>query len=160
MRRIRQVARPGVFAIEWILGSSKPMSTFFNKLNDDWNAEPNAPEPSVRIEASDLVLEFTANSFVFPRFREDQRIRLRFENCRRYRLGPTNDEGWYRGQCRFSSLAPRWGEFYEVTGDLKLGQVRDGWHSLMTSASPCRHFLFYLRDETFECEADDWQLEA
>jgi hypothetical protein len=29
-------------------------------------------------------------------------------------LGRTNDEGWYLGQCRFSKVAPTWGEFYHV----------------------------------------------
>lgn len=29
----------------------------------------------------------------------------------------------------------------------------------MAVGQTSRHFLFYLRDETFECEADDWILE-
>jgi hypothetical protein len=44
-----------------------------------------------------------------------------------YRLGGTNDEGWYVGQCRFSKVAPAWGEFYEVDGDLKLESSSDDW---------------------------------
>ena len=71
----------------------------------------------------------------------------------------SNDEGWYRGQCRFSGIAPAWGEFYEVTGDLKLTAI-DDWRVVDHDQPAGRHFLFYLRDETFECEADGWRLET
>ena len=135
------------------------MGTQFRQLNDGWNAEPNAPSPAVQVEGGDVVLTFLANPFRYPRFAEEQRLRLRFTGGRKYRLGPTNDEGWYRGQCRFSREAPRWGEFFEVSGDLKLEQVPNGWHIVGEDRPPGRHFLFYLRDHTFECEADDWVLE-
>jgi hypothetical protein len=81
---------------------------------------------------------------------------LRFLSCERYRLGPTNDEGWYRGQCRFSKVAPRWGEFYEVSGDLRLQECPDGWVTVGPAHRTLRHFLFYFRDETFECDAAEW----
>jgi hypothetical protein len=134
----------------------RPMATQFRQLNDGWNAEPNAPDPAVEIEQGDVVLTFLVNPYQFPRFAEEQRLRLRFKNVRKYRLGSTNDEGWYRGQCRFSREAPAWGEFYEVSGDLKLDRCPKDWHVIDATRSPGRHFLFYLRDETFECEADDW----
>ncbi len=62
------------------------------------------------------------------------------------------------GQCRFSREAPAWGEFYEVLGDRKLEQCPSDWQRVGESREPGRHFLFYLRDGTFECEADDWTL--
>ena len=43
-------------------------------------------------------------------------LELRFESCWRYRLGGTNEEGWWPRQCRFSLLAPGWG-FCEVAGE-------------------------------------------
>lgn len=55
---------------------------------------------------------------------------IRFKNCARYRFGPENDEGWYLGQCRFSGIAPDWGEFYKVNGDLKLGECPSDNNSL------------------------------
>ena len=133
------------------------MGTDFTKLNVDWNAEPNAPYPVVSVDGKTVTLEFYANPWQFPRFADGQRLRLVFANARRYRLGSTNDEGWYMGQCRFSKVAPGWGEFYEVTGDVKAADV-DDWSIIDLGQTPGRHFLFYLRDETFECEADDWQL--
>jgi hypothetical protein len=33
---------------------------------------------------------------------------LTFTGARQWRLGPTNDEGWYRGQCRYVGIAPKW----------------------------------------------------
>ena len=135
------------------------MTTRFRQLNEGWNADPNDPEATVHVDGRDVVLTFRPNPLQFPRFAKDQRIRLRLTNSRRYRLGSTNDEGWYRGQCRFSGEAPAWGEFYEVSGDLKLEQGPRDWHVVEAVRPPGRHFLFYLRDETFECEADGWTLE-
>jgi hypothetical protein len=131
------------------------MSTRFIKLNDDWNAEPNAPAPAIAPSGNDVVLEFRLNPFQFTQFSEGDRGRLVFRDCWRYRLGVTNDEGWYLGQCRFSKAAPAWGEFYEILGDLKLESSPDDWVVLGAEPhAPARHFLFYLRDQTFECDAE------
>jgi O-acetyl-ADP-ribose deacetylase (regulator of RNase III) len=136
------------------------MTTRFRQLNEGWNAEPNAPEPIVEVDGDEVVLSFLANAFQFKSYIEGQRLRLRFPNARRYRLGATNDEGWYRGQCRFSDAAPAWGEFYEVSGDLRLDRDPGDWRAVGIARPPGRHFLFYLRDETFECEADAWALDT
>ena len=129
------------------------MTLSFLRLNIGWNAEPNAPDPQVEVQGDDIILAFYMNAFQFPEFAEEERGYLRFVNCARYRIGPTNDEGWYRGQCRFSKIAPDWGEFYEVSGDPKSCEGPTGWHVLSTDTSERHHFLFYLRDETFECLA-------
>ena len=134
--------------------------TSFRQLNNGWNAEPNAPDPRVVAEGGDVVLTFLMNPFQFPQFSDEDQGRLRFTSCRRYRLGSTNDEGWYRGQCRFSKLAPRWGEFYEVGGDLRLAECPDDWIEIDKAQNCYRHFLFYFRDETFECDASDWKFEV
>src|SRR5438046_391467 len=89
------------------------MTTRFLRLNNDWNAEPNAPEPRVTEVGADLEMTFLLNDFQFKQYHEVDIGTIRFENCWRYRLGATNDEGWYRGQCRFSKLAPKWGELYD-----------------------------------------------
>ena len=132
----------------------------FTKLNDGWNAEPNAPDPKIVVDGSDVALEFYLNPFQFPSFREDQRGRLRFKDAWRYRLGATNDEGWYEGQCRFGTLAPAWGDFYELTGDLRLIKGPRDWVVLRREPDePLRHFLFYLRDQTFEADARGYVLD-
>lgn len=130
----------------------------FLQLNVGWNAEPNAPEPRVAPSGHDILLTFDLNAFVYKQFSEGERGTLRFTNCSRYRLGSTNDEGWYRGQCRYSTIAPCWGEFYELVGDDPLKDQPDDWRAAGGSGAS-RHFLFYFRDETFECFAEDWLIE-
>jgi hypothetical protein len=130
----------------------------FRQLNIGWNADPNVPDSRVTSDNSDVMLRFTLNSFVFDRFRFGERGTLRFTDCSRYRLGGTNDEGWYLGQCRYSKIAPQWGEFYEIVGDDPLRYESTEWVTA-TGSGRDRHFLFYLRDGTFECIADDWAIE-
>jgi len=135
------------------------MVTSFIQLNHGWNAEPNAPFPEVQVTGSSVILEFLANPFQFPAFVSGQRIRIAFHGVWRFGFSSVNDEGWYRGQCRFSRIAPRWGEFYELSGDLKLEHCEVEWRYLAEQAAPgTRHFLFYFRDETFECDATSWDL--
>jgi hypothetical protein len=130
--------------------------TTFEQLNHGWNAEPNAPEPKLTVEGSTIRLRFVVNPFRFA-FEEGATAELTFTECWRYRLGATNDEGWYRGQCRFSKLAPKWGEFYEVMGDPRATLVSP-WEVIGRQPSHSRHLLFYLRDGTFECDAADWSV--
>jgi hypothetical protein len=125
----------------------------FEQLNKGWNAEPNAPEPEIEIDGNDILLTFYVNAFQFKEFEEMESCILRFIDCERYRLGSTNDEGWYRGQCRFSTLAPEWGEFYLVSGDEALLNAPVDWKILKPSSGVGKHFLFYFRDNTFECVA-------
>ena len=134
------------------------MTTQFTQLNHGWNAEPNAPHLEVVVDGTAVALSFLANSYQFPEFVDRQIIRLRFIDVWRYGIGNVNDEGWYRGQCRFSKLAPSWGEFYEVSGDLRLDHCDAEWHVVSeVPAKNLTHFLFYFRDENFECDAVSWE---
>jgi len=131
----------------------------FKKLNDSWNAEPNVPNPRTEIQGEDVLLRFVVNPFIFHEFeREDVGI-LRFRRAERYRLGSPDDVGWYRGRCRFSKLLPRWGEFYEVQGEPALMELPTDWHVLGPHSDDSRHFLFYFRDDTFECVAEQCTIE-
>ena len=137
------------------------MLTEFRQLNTGWGADPNCPEEKVVTHNDSLVLEFTLNHFVFPDVREGQRAHIEFRRASRYRLGPTNDEGFYTGKCRFSRCAPRWGEFYELVGDARLEECPNDWLPVLgVPTSFVRHFLFYLRDATFECEAESFEFKA
>ncbi|RQO55617.1 hypothetical protein DBR47_20410 [Paucibacter sp. KBW04] len=133
----------------------------FVQLNNGWNADPNAPEPSVLVVGPDTFVTFYVNAFQFPKFSEGTKATLRFKNCQRFRDGPTNDEGWLMGECRFSRLAPAWGEFYAVSGAPDLLSAPQDW--IINADAPrsgqATHFLFYFKDETFECVADDWAVE-
>ncbi|MGB0766162.1 MAG: hypothetical protein ACPGYV_00470 [Phycisphaeraceae bacterium] len=133
------------------------METEFTILNDGWNAEPNAPCPQIDIHGSDVLLTFVRNHLMYSDVEEDSTMSIRFKDCHKYRLGPTNDEGWYRGQCRFSKIAPQWGEFYEIQGNTLDEQLnKQEWKILPGNGT--KRFLFYFRDETFECDAESYEL--
>jgi len=135
-------------------------ATRFLQLNHGWNAEPNAPDAQVVVAGSTVDLRFLMNPFQFPEYSEEDVGVISFVGCWRWRYGATNDEGWYRGQCRFSGVAPAWGEFYQVEGDLLLDSPRAprDWKVLGPQREDTQHFLFYLRDGTFECDAAAWSL--
>jgi hypothetical protein len=127
----------------------------FIRLNNGWNAEPNAPGESARVDGRDVLLQFEMNPFLYPEFNESEVGILRFVDCSRFRLGGTNDEGWYRGECRFSGVAPEWGEFYAVIGDRHSTDGPNDWAVVQDAPAKKRtHFLFYFRDRTFECVAE------
>jgi hypothetical protein len=128
----------------------------FAQQNLNWNAEPNAPDPQITFAGDDLQLRFFLNAFAFEEFHAGELGILRFENVAKYRLGRTNDEGWYRGHCRFSGLAPAWGEFYSVNGAPTLLDAPTDWHLQRGNWTGLNHFLFYFRDQTFECVARRW----
>ena len=132
------------------------METTFTRLNPDWNADPVDPQVSIAVHGSVLRFEFTLNNLMYPRFAESQRALLVFDNCSRYRLGATNDEGWYLGQCRFSGVVRRWGEFYEINGDSRFEESPNDWIPVATG-SGANHYLFYMKEETFECLASGYQ---
>lgn len=130
----------------------------FTQLNHGWNADPNSPEPKVRVVDGDVVLIFFVNAFQFPDFSEGTEAIIRFKTCQRYRIGLPNDEGWSMGHCRFSKLAPAWGEFYELAGDPDLLLAPNDWSIVQATGDMMRHYLFYFRDETFECIAQSWKI--
>ncbi len=129
----------------------------FKQLNDGWNAFPNGSESFVELSDDTLVFRFALNPYVVDALEEGDMALLTFPNCSRWRLGCTNDEGWWRGQCRYTGKAPTWGEFYELLGDDPVRDLPEDWHVVGPDRPTLRHFLFYLKDETFECMADDWR---
>ena len=135
------------------------MESNFTKLNVGWNADPNVPLPEAQAEGDTVILEFRANPYQYPSFAVGERIRVLFRGVWRYGFSTLNDEGWYLGQCRFGKRAPKWGEFYEVSGDLMLDGCEVEWEYLSDEHRPgTRHFLFYFRDYTFECDASSWEI--
>ncbi len=134
------------------------MSTSFHKLNDGWNAEPNDPNPKVKWFGEDLYVTFFMNPFQFSDCNEGDIGQIIFTDCARYRMGTLNDEGWYRGQGRFTGIRHHWGQFYEVQGDLKLVELPDDWETRTPNIADRKHYLFYFRDEDFECDACGWTL--
>jgi hypothetical protein len=129
----------------------------FQRLNTDWNAEPNAPDVKVSVAGQEVSVGFFLNPFAYDAA-DDERGLLTFSGCSCWRRDPTNDHGWYAEQGRFAGIAPAWGEFYEVTGD-EAGRADLDWQLMGGNAAGTRHFLFYFRDEVFECWAEAFNLQ-
>jgi hypothetical protein len=125
----------------------------FTQLNDGWNADPNAPFPKVGWKGNDLILKMRPNKFQFERFANTDWIGCVFKDCTRFRVTQVNDHGYSLGQCRFSGLAPAWGEFYRIDGDTMDNLITKPWTDRCPDNETSKHFHFYLRDHSFECKA-------
>jgi len=130
----------------------------FKRLNEGWNAHPNDVGLNLRQKGQTLLAHMKPNPYVYRKYKKIPEITVSFESCAMYRVTPVNDEGWYRGQCRFSGLAPSWGEFYEVSGNTRDEMDSTPW--IKMEGNGARHFHFYLRDETLEVKAEDWSMQS
>ena len=128
------------------------------QLNKNWNAEPNAPALKLTATQEDVTLTFDLNPFLFDYIDEGDQGQLVFENVHAYRLDPTNDEGYMRGQFRYSDKELPWGEFYELPESNWSNDIPADRIELMKldSLEAPTHFIFFFRDHTFECIADDY----
>ena len=134
----------------------------FLKLNENWNAEPNAPEPSIEITGADLKLLFYLNYFCHEQFGEGDIGILEFRNCLKYRMGAPNDEGFFiYAQSRYKQYGVEWGHFYLVEDS--------DWETNFPDAQAVaervcnqelKHYLFYFKDETFEVIAENYSFEV
>jgi hypothetical protein len=131
----------------------------YTKLNKNWNAEPNSPEPNIIQTENRIELTFQLNPFIFEHIDEGDKGVLEFYNVYAYRLGQTNDEGYYLGQFRFSNDLLPWGEFYELTDSNWTNDFPDDKIILdkKIKKSLLRHFIFFLKDNTFECICSDFE---
>lgn len=130
----------------------------FTRLNEDWNAHPN--DVALRLEQSrdELIARMKPNPYAYRQYEKIPEISVSFKNCSNYRVTSVNDEGWYSGQCRFSGLAPKWGEFYEISGKTRDEMNSTPW--IKMEGVGARHFHFYLKDETLEIKSQDWVLQS
>lgn len=127
----------------------------FIKLNEGWNAEPNIPNPQIDIFQNNLVLSFVMNSY-----QNDGDIGfILFKDVLKYRLGSPNDEDFYKGEFRYKSSQVNWGEFYKI----KNSDFTNILHFKMLNQKligedNLKHYIFFFRDNTFECIAKHYVL--
>ena len=130
----------------------------FIQLNQKWNADPNAPYPCIKINGSNLLLSFFMNHFTFSNYNDSDMGVIEFYDCIQYRLGEPNDEGFYLGQCRYKQYGIKWGEFYLVrNSDWEVNFPNPKILNKTISTNQVNHYLFYFRDETFECVAESYK---
>ena len=131
----------------------------FTQLNKDWNADPNAPETNINVSGDTVTLDFYLNYFLFDNFKEGDKGQLTFYNCHKYYLGGPNDEGYYRGQHRYKYTELPFGEFYLLKTDWK-NDFPTNSKVLNTdlNVNDLKHFIFFFKENTFECVATDYKL--
>lgn len=64
----------------------------FKKLNNDFDADPNAPDPKISLLGNYVVLSFFLNSFLWDNVSEGETGTLTFLNCLQYRLGKPDSD--------------------------------------------------------------------
>ena len=127
----------------------------FIKLNNGWNAEPNAPCPVIKINGSDLLLSFYMNCY--EGYGKNDIGILNFHNCVQFRLGTLNDEGFYRYGDIYKQHGVDWGWFYRIVGSDWKKKFDDPIYIENNSVfKEYNHYLFYFRDEDFECIATNY----
>ena len=128
------------------------------KLSTNWNADPNSPNEKIVIESNRVTLEFNMNYYIYDHFKEGDRGHIKFEGCHKLSYNTTNDEGYFRGQYRFNQLELPWGQFYEVESDWENNFHKN--NIVLGYRFPqikYKHFIFFLRDNTFECIAENFK---
>ena len=132
----------------------------YERLNLDWNAEPNAPEPKLLVENGNVIIEFYLNSFLYDNFSEDEIGKLTFINCQKYEFNDMNDEGYYSGKYRYKECDLPWGEFYKIT----TSEIDFPKNFMLiennSNLKNLNHYLFFFRDNIFECLAENYKFES
>lgn len=128
------------------------------KITSDWNADPVSPGMDLEIIGNDLVMEIFVNYLVYDNYKEGDKAKITFENCSEYSLNTCNDEGYYYGQYRTNPNELPWGEFYEISNGLNR-DFPEPVVRLQGGNENKKHFMFFFKDETFECLASDFSIE-
>lgn len=129
----------------------------YEKLNTDWNADPNSPEPISWVREGNLVVDFFLNHFDYDQFQEGDRARLTFKNCSRYSLNFCNDESYYRGQDRTNPNNLPWGEFYKITKGLEQN-FPEPIEKIKNPGLSDHHYILFFKDHTLELLAGNYEL--
>lgn len=129
------------------------------KLNKNWNAESNAPNPVITKTDDGIEMNFLLNSSTYSHIDEGDEGILKFEDVYAYRIAAMNKEGYLAGQFRFNNNNLPWGEFYELKNSEWANDFPNDKIIIDESVNKkkLRHFIFFLKEEIFECLALDYQ---
>ncbi|RKN80274.1 hypothetical protein [Ulvibacterium marinum] len=129
------------------------------KLNLEYDAEPNAPSPEISINDSTLNLKFLLNPFLWDNVEDDEQAELLFYNAIKYRLGGPGSDN-FKDYRYYDEGIDNYG-FYQIKrSDWKKDFPID---EKIISKNPIgkkdnfKHYVFFFRDNTFECVAEDFK---
>ena len=130
----------------------------FKKLNKNWNADPSATQESIIQSEEGIELHFNLNSFLFEHIEEGEKGKLEFYDVYAYRNGPSNSEEISKRKIPLKVDQIPNGDFYELL-DSKWKTDFPSDKIIVDETKKTiklRHFLFFLKDTTFECLASDY----
>ncbi|WP_421813555.1 hypothetical protein [Flagellimonas sp.] len=130
------------------------------KLNLDFDAEPNAPGPEILINDSTLILKFLLNPFLWENVKDDEQAELHFIDTLKYRLGGPGSDN-FKDFRYYDKDIDNYG-FYQINDS---NWMRDfpsdekvvskvGYSSFKSNY---KHYVFFFRDNTFECVAEGFK---
>ena len=131
----------------------------FDKITNNWNADPNDPQVNIKLEKDSLLLTFGLNYFQYNNFKAENKLQITFKNCSKYSLNNCNDECYYNLQYRISPYDLPWGEFYEIISGISR-DFPEAINIYKNNNLNLRHFIFFFKDNTFECLAEEYHLKV
>ena len=133
------------------------------KINKNYESDPNTAKPIIELNEDILKLSFELNYFKFS-FKEKQKGFIKFHGCKAFRSGIPNDEGFYLSQNIIwnSNVIKNidFGSFYEAFNIPK--KYYENFYVLNSnnmgiSREELHHYVFFMKEGTFECIANSYQ---
>lgn len=132
----------------------------YTQFTIDWNADPNSPGVELVIGGTSVLIDFFVNYFIYDNFNEGDKAKITFFHCHKYCFNSMNDEGYFMGQYRYKYTDLPWGQFYKLNTDWEtdfpVGQIT---LNETVDKRKLHHYIFFFKDNTFECVAENYQLE-
>ena len=116
----------------------------YTQFTIDWNADPNSPGVELVIGGTSVIIDFFVNYFIYDNFNEGDKAKITFFHC----------------QYRYKYTDLPWGQFYKLNTDWEtdfpVGQIT---LNETVDKRKLHHYIFFFKDNTFECVAENYQLE-
>lgn len=130
----------------------------FNKLNKNWNAASDSPNPEVSNIEEGISLSFFLNAIDYDHIDEEEKGSINFFGLHKYSIVSVDEEEYSSGQFRFKKEQLPWGMFYELPNSKWQNNFPDDAIIIDNSVNKkgLRHFIFFFKDEIFECLASEY----
>lgn len=128
------------------------------KLNKNWSAEPSVPPETIKQTDDGIEVNFVLNSLPYEYIEDGEKGKLEFYDVFAYRKAASNSEEISKRKIPLKVDQIPLGDFYELldskwktdfpTDKIIVDETK--------KTSKHRHFIFFLKDATFECLASDF----
>lgn len=141
----------------------------FKKIDLPFEPEPNVARPYIKKNNNDIELKFAIKNLDWS---EEFRSMI-FKNCIKYRIGSPNEDGFYsygieenvkNDSIYYKKNFPNleFNTFYEVQG-IPWKETLPGKETVIVQNIDAeqlnfKHYVFFMKDGTFECLADKFEI--